>query len=280
MRFISLFSGIGGLDLGLEHAGWQCVAQVESDPYALAVLKKHWPDVPKWEDVRDVRPEELPAADAVVGGFPCQPFSVAGQRRGADDPRNLWPEMRRIVAGIRPHWVVAENVAGLIATYLDTVADDLEALGYTIGAFTLPAAAFGAPHLRERLFIVAHADGHRQHGAGLSVLPAGGRQPRRDADAGREGTDVPDAEGIGRQQRADLPPAAIQEWLAEIERDNPWAAEPGVGRVADGVSRRVDRLRGLGNAVVPQTAEFIGGLILAIDQRHTERTPRTGKRDE
>ena len=231
MRFISLFSGIGGFDLGLERAGWRCVAQVEIDEYARGVLDRHWPDVPKWRDIHEVGPEDLPEADAVVGGFPCQPFSLAGRRRGASDPRNLWPEMRRIVEDVRPRWVLAENVAGIINTYLDAVADDLEAMDYAVGAFALPAAAFGAPHIRERLFIVAHAEGFRC------------------------------------EWREALPPAPIQEWLARLERDNPWTAEPGVDRVAYGVSNRVDRIRALGNAVVPQVAEFIGRLILEVDRR-------------
>ena len=268
MRFISLFSGVGGIDLGLERSGWRCVAQVENNAYALAVLRRHWPSVPKWEDVHNVRPEELPNADAVVGGFPCQPFSVAGKRRGAGDPRNLWPEMRRIVAGVRPRWVLAENVAGIINTYLDAVADDLETLGYTVGAFTLPAAAFGAPHLRERLFIIAYTDITGQHREGVSILPKGGRQPWRDADTGRSGAPVPHTKGFGCPRWADLPPASVQEWLARLERDNPWAAEPGMGRVAHGVPNRVDRVRALGNAVVPQVAEFIGRLILEVDAMH------------
>ncbi len=244
MRFISLFSGIGGLDLGLERAGWRCVAQVENDDYALAVLQRHWPGVPKWRDVRDVQPEELPEADAVVGGFPCQPFSVAGKRRGADDPRNLWPEMRRIVAGVRPRWVLAENTPGIISVYLDGIADDLEALGYTVGAFTLPAAAFGAPHIRERLFVVAHADG-----VGLS-LPA-------------------DIEWV-------CPSEGVAVTAPEPFLLGPWPPGPeqigDVPRMDDGVPHRVDRLRALGNAVVPQVAEFIGRLIIAVDRIWTSMT--------
>ncbi len=267
MKFISLFSGIGGLDLGLERAGWRCVAQVENDPYALCVLQRHWPHVPKWEDIRHVRIEELPSADAVVGGFPCQPFSVAGKRRGENDPRNLWPEMRRIIAGIRPRWVLAENVPGIINTYLDKVADDLEDLGYTVGAFTLPAAAFGAPHIRERLFIVAYTNGSGQHGEGVPVLPQGGWEPRGDVDSGRGSTNVSDPQGFRCAWWEDIPPATIQEWLASIERDNPWAIEPGVGRVAYGVPHRVDRVRTLGNAVVPLVAQFVGRLILEADRR-------------
>ena len=286
ITFISLFSGIGGLDLGLERAGWKCVAQVEKDPFALSVLRRHWPDVPKWEDVNELDPRELPAADAVVGGFPCQPFSVAGKRRGADDPRNLWPQMRKVVEVVRPRWVLAENVAGIINTYLDTVADDLEALGYTVGAFTLPAAAFGAPHLRERLFIVAqrqgrtvaqrqgrtvdqrpmaHPNGTGQHRQSVPVLQAEGWDQGNLPDAGGQGKTLSDALGVGCPWRQDLQTTALQEWLAELERSNPWPSEPGVGRVAHGVPDRVDRLRALGNAVVPQVATFIGLLINAVD---------------
>ncbi len=245
MRFISLFSGIGGLDLGLERAGWQCVAQVEHDPYCLTVLQRHWPDVPKWEDIRRVRTDELPQADAVVGGFPCQPFSLAGRRRGADDGRNLWPEMRRIVEGVRPRWVLAENVPGIVYSYLDTVWTDLETIGYTVGAFTLPAAALGAPHIRERVFIIARIAG-----------------------------DVPDAASVGCDGWLFDAQATIQEWLAAAERNNPWAAEPRVARMAYGIPHRVDRVKALGNAVVPQVAELVGRLILAIEKEADETIRR------
>ncbi len=279
MRFVSLFAGIGGFDLGFERAGMQCVAQVEIDPYCRAVLAKHWPDVLRFEDVRKVGKHNLPPADVIVGGFPCQPHSLAGKRRGAEDDRDLWPEYRRIVAELRPRWVVGENVPGIRTTILDAVLSDLENLGYTVGAVVIPACAFGAPHIRERVFIVAYADGTGQHREGVSILPKGGRQPWCNADTGRGGQVVPDAQGFRCPRWEDLPPAAIQEWLTRLERDNPWAAEPGMGRVAHGVPHRVDRLRALGNAVVPQVAEFIGRLILEADAAHRPTLRCSGQPD-
>ena len=158
MRFLSLFSGIGGLDLGLERAGWTCVAQVEQDEYCLEVLAKHWPDVPRYKDVRDVRAEDFSRLDTIVGGFPCQPHSVAGKGKGKDDDRNLWPEFARLVAECRPRWVIGENVPGLDRTMLADVVSDLERLDYKVGVLGLEDQTVGAPHKRERRFIVAYTD--------------------------------------------------------------------------------------------------------------------------
>ena len=145
MRFISLFAGIGGFDLGLERAGWTCVAQVECEPFALEVLAKHWPDVPRYTDVRSISADNLPVCDAIVGGFPCQPHSVAGKQLGKEDERNLWPDFRRLVADIRPRVVVGENVPGIDRTMLAEVISDLESLGYEVGVLGLAASSIGAP---------------------------------------------------------------------------------------------------------------------------------------
>lgn len=154
---MSLFAGVGGFDLGLERAGWKCVGQVEIDPYCRAVLAKHWPEVPRMEDVRDVQGHEFGPVDAVVGGFPCQPHSVAGKRLGNADERHLWPEYARIIRAIRPRWVVAENVPGLRTTAADEVIGDLEEAGYAVWPCVVGAWAVGAPHRRERVWIVAHS---------------------------------------------------------------------------------------------------------------------------
>jgi DNA (cytosine-5)-methyltransferase 1 len=156
MRFVSLFAGIGGLDLGLERAGMRCVAQVENDPYCVRVLAKHWPGVPRWGDIRDLDPKELPDHDLICGGFPCQPVSLAGARQAQDDPRWLWPEMFRIVRTVRPRWVLVENVPGLASAGLGDVLGDLASVGYDAEWQSIPAAAVGAPHLRWRIFIVAY----------------------------------------------------------------------------------------------------------------------------
>lgn len=181
LTFGSLFSGIGGMDLGLERAGMRCLWQVEKDEYAQRVLAKHWPDVSRFADVRDCGRHNMQSVDVVAGGFPCQPFSVAGKRRGTEDDRNLWPEMRRLVAELQPAYIIAENVPGLVGLYLDTVLTDLENIGYTTWPITLPAAAFDAPHIRERLFVLAYAPGIRQQtdrapARGVSTRQGEGRQ--------------------------------------------------------------------------------------------------------
>ena len=159
MNFGSLFSGIGGMDLGLERAGMECTWQVEIDDYCQMVLEKHWPDVERFGDVREVGKHNLKTVELIAGGFPCQPHSVAGKRKGAEDDRNLWPEFIRIIRDLKPRYVLGENVPGIITTYLDTVLSDLEGAGYTCTTFNLPACGFDAPHRRERIFIVGYSEG-------------------------------------------------------------------------------------------------------------------------
>ncbi|MBC7340848.1 MAG: DNA (cytosine-5-)-methyltransferase [Clostridia bacterium] len=166
MRVGSLFSGIGGMDLGLERAGMQIAWQVENDPFRQAVLAKHWPGVKRYGDIRTIDPAELESVDLICGGFPCQPFSIAGKRRGKADDRYLWPEMLRIIKALRPRWVLGENVANIVNLALDTVLSDLENEGYETGTFVIPACAVGAPHVRPRVWIVAYSPGvERQPGA-------------------------------------------------------------------------------------------------------------------
>jgi len=133
---------------------------VEQDPYCQAVLRHHWPEVPILEDIRDAQRSDFPDTkpDLVCGGFPCQPFSHAGKQLAQDDPRHLWPEMLRIIRELRPTWVVGENVVGLISLGLDEVLTDLETEGYATRTFNIPACAIGAPHIRQRVWVVAHAD--------------------------------------------------------------------------------------------------------------------------
>ena len=225
MTHVSLFTGIGGLDLAAEAAGFETVLQVERDPYCQRVLKQWWPDVPRLDDVRNVRPTDE-SVIVVSGGFPCQPFSQAGKRGGESDNRFLWPEMLAAVGRLNPLWVVAENVPGILSidegAIIQRVYCDLERAGFeTLPPLVYPAAAVGAPHLRNRVFIVA-------------------RRPTTDADSsGRE------------QQRWTI--TSVEEYTA-AQFGGWWSSEPDVGRVAYGVPARVDRLRALGNAVVPQQA--------------------------
>lgn len=226
LTHLSLFSGIGGLDLAAEWAGFRTVGQCEAADFQTRVLAAHWPHVPRWRDVRELDGRSfyertgLRTVDLVSGGFPCQPFSVAGDHRGTADDRHLWPEMLRVIKDLRPSWVLGENVAGLVRMALDEVLSDLEAADYTARAFMVPACAVDAPHRRDRLAICAHANGQRRE--------AGGDNGQD--NEGQEGLDHNRARPAG----------------------NPWTAEPGVQCVADGVPSRMDRLRAIGNAVVPQ----------------------------
>jgi len=163
MTHLSLFSGIGGLDIAAEMAGIKTVGQCEWADYPTKILQKHWPDVPRWRDVRTLTKESfyertgLRTVDIISGGFPCQPFSLAGKRGGEDDDRYLWPEMLRVIRELRPTWVLGENVPGIVNMALDTVLSDLENEGYTAQPFIIPACGVDAPHKRERVAILAYA---------------------------------------------------------------------------------------------------------------------------
>lgn len=237
----SLFSGIGGFDLGLERAGWRIVWQVENNPFCLRVLAKHWPEVARYGDIRDFPPANIFRPDIIVGGFPCQPHSTAGKRGGARDDRNLWPEYRRIIAELNPTWVVGENVSGIITTMLDDILDNLEDIGYATQAFNIPAGAFDKPHRRQRLWIIAHSnrnDGYIH-------------QPRSEGKIWF-GDDINGGS------------------LPRGRREASWdQARSRVRRNDDGLPHWVDRIRALGNAVVPDIAQFLGELILKADRCKT-----------
>jgi DNA (cytosine-5)-methyltransferase 1 len=205
----------------------------ECDEYCQRVLARHWPGVPIFPDIRELDAERLGwlgRIDLVCAGYPCQPFSFAGSRRAQEDDRHLWPEVSRIIACTRPTWVVCENVAGHISLGLDQVLFDLEGLGYASRPFVIPACAVGANHERARLWIVAHADGSRLQER--FVQPGVPREARRDDD----GQDAP---------------------------LDPWrTSEPALVRKLHGIPARVDRVRALGNSVVPQIPELIGRAIM------------------
>lgn len=164
LTHLSLFSGIGGLDLAAEWAGFETIGQCEWADYPTKVLEKHWPDVPRWRDIRTLTKENfhertgLRTVDIVSGGFPCQPFSVAGKRRGKEDDRYLWPEMLRVIEELQPCWVIGENVVGIVNMALDQVLSDLESIGYATQAFVIPACAVDSPHRRGRCAIVGNKD--------------------------------------------------------------------------------------------------------------------------
>ena len=265
MRYLSLFSGIGGFDLGFDRAGMECAGQVEIDDYCRRVLAKHWPDVRRIADIREVQGDEFGTVDLICGGFPCQPHSVAGQRLGAADDRNLWPEMCRVIAAIRPAWVVAENVPGIRGTILDAVVSDLEGEGYEVGILDFPACGLQAWHIRARIYIIAHLSDRRRDGLEGEKRQRAYSKARQQEAIGRHY--IPDSDGIGRFGRAGQSRPGGRR---ELENRNWWAVEPGVGRVVHGLPNRVDRVRALGNAVVPQVAEWLGRRIVAVGAAATQ----------
>lgn len=307
LTHLSLFSGIGGLDLAAEAAGFRTVGQCEWADYPTKVLEKHWPEVPRWRDIRTLTKESfyertgLRTVELISGGFPCQPFSVAGKRRGKDDDRYLWPEMLRVIKELRPTWVVGENVAGIVSMALDQVLSDLENQGYQTRAFIIPACGVDAQHRRDRCAIVAwnhdsqsdwresfsavNGAPKRQNPESSRVCDDGaychscyvcdasspgppdrtgqamvgpGQEPKPERPNSRYVSDTDDRGGIVRRD-GELPavesPGGIRGdhcgGTQEYGFGEWWPAEPDVGRVAHGIPSRVDRLKCLGNAVVP-----------------------------
>jgi DNA (cytosine-5)-methyltransferase 1 len=259
LTFGSLFAGIGGMDLGLERAGMTCRWQVEIDDYCRRVLTKHWPDVPKYGDIREVTGGELEAVDLICGGFPCQDISIAGNKAGISGARSgLWSDFARLIRVLRPRYVLVENVADLVSDGLDRVLGDLASCGYDAAGDCLPAGAFGAPHLRERMFVVAHTV---SAGTGVAAPVNCGFH--------RVFSDAPQPPMVLRRHRTDSAEriaagALLSEWAA-VQRVP--APEPFLRGVVHGFPNRMDRLRGLGNAVVPQVAEWVGRRILEQHDR-------------
>lgn len=312
LTHLSLFSGVGGLDLATEWAGIQTIGQCEWAEYPTKVLEKHWPNVPRWKDIRTLTGESFyeragkRTVDIISGGFPCQPFSVAGKRRGKEDDRYLWPEMVRVIKELRPTWIVGENVAGIVRMALPDILSELEACGYRTRAFLIPACAVGARHRRYRAAIVAHSESQSErrlpvgaepekpglvsgcenvghtYGAGLQTERTK-QQPTR---ASRTGKNVQYSDSAGRkkQHTAAQPNKTrltgwryserkneSREWATESIMDRManglpdwmdgdldfiinhyWDDELDIPRIATGIEHRVDRLKCLGNAVVPQ----------------------------
>lgn len=261
LKTLDLFSGIGGFSLGLERTGgFETVAFCEIEPFPRRVLARHWPEVPCYHDVRELTAERLDAdgiaVDVICGGFPCQDISLAGAGAGLDGERSgLWSEYARLIGELRPRYVIVENVAALLGRGLGPILENLAALGYDSEWHCIPACAAGAPHRRDRVWIIAYPGGEQHQGdcppisrALAEELSNPGQAMANSANSRRKGArDVPRAKGETRQSFGTT-------W---------WATEPDVDRVAHGVPQRMDRLKGLGNAVVPQIPELIGRAILA-----------------
>jgi DNA (cytosine-5)-methyltransferase 1 len=266
--FGSLFSGIGGLDLGLERSGMKLKWQVEKEEYERRVLEKNWPDVKRFADVRECGFHNLEPVDLIAGGFPCQDVSFAGKRKGLGGDRTvLWSEFARIIRELRPKWVLAENVPGLLSSdsgrFFGKILGDLASIGYDAEWDCIPAGAFGAPHLRYRLFVVAYRSIER-----TGTIPIRSRRQNKTKSNINGNCKGMDANADGKGQ--------VQSWTFRIKKKKPffescgnwrqwWRSEPELGRVVHGIPYRVDRIRGLGNSIVPQVAEWHGILILRAE---------------
>ena len=322
LQHLDLFSGIGGFSLGLETAGLaNTVAFCDIDKYCHKVLNKHWPHVPIFSDIKELNYETLRSnginnIDIITGGYPCQPFSVAGLKKGEQDPRHLWPEYFRLVKELRPTWVIGENVSGHIKLGLDTVLEDLESEGYSTRTFSISASGVGANHKRERVWIMAHSNDardrtsrHEINGDREKIVKEwqeqsqfkSGRQSQNMENARRslrEGTEFERTnanetkEGDANQSERSSGTSEFN--VADSERERlqrseqyethtgetetqfsasqsfettglHWTIEPDVGRVAHGVPNRVDRLKSLGNSLVPQIPFLIANCIKQIE---------------
>ena len=242
---IDLFSGIGGFALASKWAGFETIQFVENDNYCCKVLKKNFPEIPIHDDIRTFKATDFRGCGLITGGVPCQPVSQAGKRRGSEDARWLWPQMYRVILESRPTYVLIENVAGLITLGLDDVLVDLEKADYSFQTFNIPAIAVDARHRRQRIWIVAYTD------SGFDLRKRERIFSRRDSpDNGSENVGDTDSSGFSKQCTTE----SIREEQFTTECSSWWSTEPDVGRVAHGVRSRVDRLRGLGNAIVPQVA--------------------------
>jgi DNA (cytosine-5)-methyltransferase 1 len=254
LKILDLFSGIGGFSLGLESTGhFETAAFCEIEPYCQKVLKKHWPDVPIFDDIRQLKGTDIGTIDIITGGYPCQPFSVAGKQKAEQDPRHLWPEYFRLIQELRPTWVIGENVSGHIKFGLDSVLEDLESEGYSTRTFSISASSIGAKHKRERIWII----GHKQKNSDYVSNTNSKRQISTETPRDNEKDEQKSIEQFFR--------GCSSIFGREILQRN-WSYEPRVGRVAHGIPKRMDRLKTLGNSVVPHIPYYIGQAIVGSYQ--------------
>ncbi len=299
MRVLDLFSGIGGFSIGLESAGMETVAFCEQNTFCQKILRQHWPTLPIHSDITELNGYEYRGTvDLVCGGFPCQPFSVAGKQLGSEDDRALWGEMLRVIREVDPKWVIGENVSGIIPMELDKVLSDLEGEGYTCWTFVLPACSVDAHHRRDRVWVIAHSDSNSKPdgsvdgetcGQLVAHTISGSRWDTQGAARGKDDAaqwaqdtnsftgssqNVPNTNGEGlqrRQEKSDIGGIGARR-NEQPERffddaGRTWLPEPNVGRVANGVPNRSHRLKALGNAVVPPLVAEIGRIVMDFDQQ-------------
>lgn len=304
MKVGSLFSGGGLGDFGFMAAGMEIAWQVEIDEYCQKILALRYPESKKYTDIKELKGGELEKVDIITGGFPCQPFSVAGKRKGQDDNRYLWPEMLRVIKECRPRWVVGENVPGIVNMALDTVCSDLESEGYEVWPIIFPSHALGAWHKRDRLWIVGHSrlfrpSEHEKQTTGIkqsSKIISNSPDTRIKGVCQRENSTnenvanqkFSNKRSVGKSSSQNIPDTSSKRrkpWtnnggengqeirrsesnLDGIERrwESWWQSEPAVGRVAYGIADRVHRLKMLGNGQVPACTYVIGKMIIEIEQ--------------
>ena len=308
MKHLDLFSGIGGFSLAAEWAGIKTVAFCEIDAYAQKVLKKNFPSIPIFSDIKKLKRSDIKyEIDIITGGFPCQPFSVAGRKKGTEDDRDLWPQMFRVIQEFKPTWIIGENVANFTSMAFQRTKTDLESEGYEVQPLIIPACAVNAPHRRDRVWIVGYSkhngllttkeqrsidktgnndkereinpiqfkgtSGPRNNEtmahSRCSLLQGGIKQgangmedKEQDANIDQRSSDVAYAERK-RLQRQREKPIRVDSEYQDISNSCWWHIEPDVGRMAHGVPNRVDRLKGLGNAIVPQVAyQILKGIMM------------------
>ena len=262
MRHLDLFTGIGGFALAAQNVwekDYEPVAFCEIDKFCQKVLGKHWPNVEIINDVKDDRIKQFRDIDLLTAGVPCQPASVAGKKRGTSDERWLWPETLDVIRAVRPRWALLENVSGLFSLEdgkaFNGILSELVEIGYDCWWEVIPACAIGAPHRRDRIWIIAYARSKEPNGLSSKwkqeILSVGG--------SGQDVADSQNANGgrADRTQNKRRGNQKIRRCSIKSRRFQYWSVEPNVGRVANGIPNRVDRLKALGNAIVPQVAMAI-----------------------
>ena len=278
MRHLDLFSGIGGFALAASRV-WvdhEVVSFCDIEPFAQKVLKKHWPGVPCHDDIKTMKGSDYANIDLLTGGFPCQPFSQAGQRRGSEDDRHLWPEMLRVIREAKPRWVVGENVLGLVnwndGLVFEEVLSDLESEGYRVQPFILPACSINAPHRRDRVWFIANATEKRREESRSTSKPSN-VDKHTIPNTGESTDNIKTAIHLdgGKVHKECKHGFGIRSEHIRTQQFDKWQPEKDVKtntaflRENDGVPGWVDRVGGLGNAIVPQVAEMIFKAIKAYD---------------